>query len=65
MPGFFFKVAADDSPRPTILIVGGGDAYGEEAYLMAGVPLALERGMNALVFHGPGQRGLLLRHPER
>lgn len=64
MPGYFFRVADDGKPRPTVIIVGGGDAYGEEAYLMAGVPLALERGFNALVFHGPGQRGLLLRHPE-
>ncbi|NDJ60743.1 MAG: alpha/beta hydrolase, partial [Chloroflexi bacterium] len=64
MPGYFFKVADDGQPRPTVIIVGGGDAYGEEAYLMAGVPLALERGLNVLVFHGPGQRGMLLRHPE-
>jgi len=64
LPGFFFCAVSDSTPRPTIIIVGGGDAYGEEAYLMAGVPLALERGINVLVFHGPGQRGLLLHHPE-
>ncbi|MGC9468742.1 MAG: alpha/beta hydrolase family protein [Anaerolineae bacterium] len=62
LPGFFFRPAKDKARRPTVVIVGGGDAYGEEAYFMAGVPLALDRGFNALVFHGPGQRGLLLRH---
>ena len=64
LPGFLFSVSDNRQPAPTIIVVGGGDAYGEEAYLMAGVPVALERGLNVLVFHGPGQRGLLLRHPE-
>lgn len=63
MPGYLFKAAADDRPRPTVIISGGGDGHGEELYFLAGVPEALERGFNVILFHGPGQRGLLHRHP--
>jgi alpha-beta hydrolase superfamily lysophospholipase len=63
MPGYFFKVDDSAQPRPTIILCGGGDGYGEELYFLTGVPDALARGFNALVFHGPGQRGLLLYHP--
>lgn len=62
MPGYFFKRAPDDEPRPTV-IVCGGDGHGEETYFVARVAEALARGMNAVVFRGPGQRGLLHRHP--
>ncbi|MDF2711508.1 MAG: 2,6-dihydropseudooxynicotine hydrolase [Nonomuraea muscovyensis] len=63
LPGYFF--AADDSgrPRPTVVISGGGDGHGEELYFLAGVPHALARGLNVLLVHGPGQRGLLHHHP--
>ncbi|HEX2316397.1 MAG TPA: prolyl oligopeptidase family serine peptidase [Thermomonospora sp.] len=63
LPGYFF--AADDSgtPRPTVVISGGGDGHGEELYFLAGVPHALARGLNVVLFHGPGQRGLLHHHP--
>lgn len=65
MPGYVFKPTPDDQPRPTVIISGGGDGYGEELYLMAGVPDALARGFNVIVFHGPGQRGLLIVHPDQ
>ena len=58
LPGYFLKPAQDDIPRPTVIISG------EELYFLAGVPEALKRGFNVLLFHGPGQRGLLHRHPE-
>ncbi|MEW9555540.1 alpha/beta hydrolase family protein [Nonomuraea sp. NPDC050783] len=63
LPGYFF--AADDSgaPRPTVIISGGGDGHGEELYFLAGVPHALARGLNVVLFHGPGQRGLLHHRP--
>ncbi|GAA2587759.1 hypothetical protein SMC26_13425 [Actinomadura fulvescens] len=63
LPGYFF--AADDSgtPRPTVIISGGGDGHGEELYFLAGVPYALARGLNVVLFHGPGQRGVLHHHP--
>lgn len=63
MPGYFFKCSEGEEPRPTVIVCGGGDGHGEETYLIGGVPEALARGINALVFHGPGQRGLLHGHP--
>ncbi|SEM63708.1 alpha/beta hydrolase family protein [Nonomuraea pusilla] len=65
LPGYFF--ASDDSgtPRPTVVISGGGDGHGEELYFLAGVPHALARGLNVVLFHGPGQRGLLHHHPDQ
>ncbi|MFF4778130.1 alpha/beta hydrolase family protein [Microtetraspora fusca] len=65
LPGYFF--AADDSgtPRPTVIISSGGDGHGEELYFLAGVPNALAHGLNAVLFHGPGQRGLLHHHPDQ
>ena len=64
MPGYFLKPALDDRPRATVIISGGGDGFGEETYFIGGAPEALARGLNILLFHGPGQRGLLHRHPE-
>lgn len=65
MPGYFFKAAVGSQQLPTIIISGGGDSFGEESYFTGGVPEALARGLNVLVFHGPGQRGLLHEHPEQ
>jgi hypothetical protein len=59
LPGYFFKAHDDDVPRPTLIISGGGDGAGEEIYFIASVPDALERGLNVLLFHGPGQRGVM------
>jgi dienelactone hydrolase len=64
MPGYFLKPALDDTPRATVIISGGGDGFGEETYFIGGAPEALARGLNVLLFHGPGQRGLLHRHPD-
>jgi hypothetical protein len=64
LPGYFFKPGADPNPCATVIICGGGDGFGEEAYFFGGVPEALARGFNVLVFHGPGQRGVLHPHPE-
>ncbi|TDC82568.1 prolyl oligopeptidase family serine peptidase [Actinomadura sp. 7K507] len=64
LPGYVFTVADDGRPRPTVILCGGVDGYGEEMYLLGGVPEALARGLNVIVFHGPGQRGLQMYHPE-
>ncbi len=64
IPGYFFKTSVGSEPLPTVIICGGGDSFGEESYFTAGVPEALARGLNVLVFHGPGQRGMLHEHPE-
>jgi alpha-beta hydrolase superfamily lysophospholipase len=65
LPGFFFAPDGSGRPRPTVVISGGGDGHGEELYFLAGVPHALARGLNVVLFHGPGQRGLLHHHPDQ
>lgn len=65
LPGYFASPANDGIKRPTVIICGGGDSYGEESYFTAGVPEALARGFNVVMFHGPGQRGVWLRHPDQ
>ncbi|GIJ29109.1 dipeptidyl aminopeptidase [Micromonospora qiuiae] len=64
LPGYFFACADRGTAAPTVILSGGGDGFGEESYFFAGVPEALRRGLNVLVFHGPGQRGVLHRHPD-
>lgn len=61
MPGYLFRPDESHSARPTVVIMGGGDGHGEEMYFLGGVPTALERGYNVLLFHAPGQRGMLHR----
>ncbi|MEO3891711.1 alpha/beta fold hydrolase [Nonomuraea sp. B5E05] len=63
LPGHVFTVTDDGRPRPTVVLCGGVDGSGEEMYLLGGIPDALARGLNVIVFHGPGQRGLQLSHP--
>ena len=65
LPGYFVSPADDGVKRPTVIICGGRDGYGEELYFTAGVPEALARGFNVVLFHGPGQRGVWLRHPDQ
>ena len=65
MPGYIFKAEKDERPRATVIVSGGGDGHGEEVYFVGGVPEALARGLNVLLFHSPGQRGLLHRYPEQ
>jgi pimeloyl-ACP methyl ester carboxylesterase len=64
MPGYFFK-SNDLSNRPTVIITGGGDSFGEEAFFLGGVPEALARNFNVILFHGPGQRSFLLNNPDQ
>lgn len=63
LPGYFFR-AENYQEQPTVIINGGGDSSGEESFFLAGVPEALDRGLNALVFHGPGHRGVLIDQPD-
>jgi hypothetical protein len=65
IPGYFFKASREAKRLPTVVICGGGDSFGEESYFTGGVREGLDRGFNVLVFHGPGQRGLLVEHPDQ
>lgn len=61
LPGYFFRASADDSPRPTIILVNGYDGTAEELYFTNGAA-ALERGYNVLAFDGPGQGTMIIDH---
>lgn len=63
LPGYFLRPNDRMERRPTLILLGGGDASGEELYLISGGTAALRRGYNVLIFDGPGQRGVLHRDP--
>jgi pimeloyl-ACP methyl ester carboxylesterase len=58
VPAIFFRVAADATPRPTILMFNGFDGSQEEMLHLCGLA-ALERGFNVVTFEGPGQPTVL------
>ncbi len=57
LPGYFMRAAADGVPRPTVMILGGGDSTCEEMYDFGGGAAAVRRGYNAFLWEGPGQVG--------
>ena len=57
LPGYFMRVSADGVPRPTLMILGGGDSTCEELYDFGGGAAAVRRGYNAFLWEGPGQVG--------
>lgn len=59
LPGYFFRAAADDQPRATMILTNGYDGTVEELYF-SGAVAALERGYNVLAFDGPGQGSVIL-----
>jgi pimeloyl-ACP methyl ester carboxylesterase len=61
LPGYFFRAAADDDPRPTVILTNGYDGTAEELYFTNGAA-ALERGYNVLAFDGPGQGSMIIDH---
>lgn len=58
LPGYWFTL--DDSPRPTLVLIGGYDSCAEEGYFFNGAA-GLARGYNVLTFDGPGQGAALLQ----
>jgi pimeloyl-ACP methyl ester carboxylesterase len=59
LPGYYFRAAADATPRATLILVTGYDGTAEELYFANGAA-ALERGYNVLAFDGPGQGAMLI-----
>lgn len=58
LPGYFFR-AADDAPRPALILNGGYDSTAEEGYFW-NAAAGLRRGYHCLVFDGPGQGAALI-----
>jgi dienelactone hydrolase len=56
--GYLFRPDDDEGSRPTIIAPAGYDSTAESGYSFTAVD-ALRRGLNCLVFEGPGQGGVL------
>jgi pimeloyl-ACP methyl ester carboxylesterase len=54
LPGYFVRPSADDVPRPTLIMIGGGELYHEELFFWTG-DAGRRRGWNVLVVDLPGQ----------
>ncbi len=57
LPGYFLAPADGQARRKTLIMIGGGDTYVEDLYLIIG-PAAIKRGYNLLIVDLPGQGGL-------
>ncbi|MFD4244243.1 alpha/beta hydrolase family protein [Streptomyces sp. NPDC058525] len=58
LPVWFFRPDTSNTRRPTVILTNGSDGQNVDMWTY-GVPAALERGWNALVYDGPGQGQLL------
>ncbi|MEU9421212.1 alpha/beta hydrolase [Streptomyces sp. NPDC048272] len=58
LPVWFFRPDESNAPRPTVILTNGSDGQNVDMWTY-GVPAALDRGWNALVYDGPGQGQLL------
>ncbi|WP_329201103.1 MULTISPECIES: alpha/beta hydrolase family protein [unclassified Streptomyces] len=58
LPVWFFRPDEAKTPRPTVILTNGSDGQNVDMWTY-GVPAALARGWNALVYDGPGQGQLL------
>lgn len=66
LPGYFLRPSADGKPRPTLIMIGGGETYNEELFFLTG-DAGLKRGWNVLIVDLPGQgwtvhQGMTYRH---
>jgi pimeloyl-ACP methyl ester carboxylesterase len=57
LPGYFVAPGDGQAKRKTLIMIGGGDTYVEDLYLMIG-QAAVKRGYNLLIVDLPGQGGL-------
>ncbi|WP_432043319.1 alpha/beta hydrolase family protein [Streptomyces cadmiisoli] len=58
LPVWFFRPDESEQRRPTVILTNGSDGQNVDMWTY-GVPAALSRGWNALVYDGPGQGQLL------
>jgi pimeloyl-ACP methyl ester carboxylesterase len=63
LPAYFLSASSGDpTPRPTLLVLNGGDSTNEEMVHWLGFAAAA-RGWNCMVFEGPGQWSALQTNP--
>jgi dipeptidyl aminopeptidase/acylaminoacyl peptidase len=53
LSGYFYQVNEQTVPRPTVIVVGGGDTYAEDLHFWAGAA-GPTRGYNVLSLELPG-----------
>jgi hypothetical protein len=58
LPGWFLRPAGPRRRRPTVILTNGNDAQNVALYVYGGAA-AVDRGMNALIYEGPGQGSML------
>ena len=61
LPAYYFRAAADQAARPTVILTNGYDGTAEELYFTNGAA-ALDRGYDVLAFDGPGQGTMIIDH---
>jgi hypothetical protein len=61
LPGYLLRPDASGARRPTMVLVNGSDGALTGLWNEAAAG-ALQRGLNAYVFDGPGQQSMLFRH---
>lgn len=54
LPGYFWKVDESGEQRPTLIVIGGIEAFAEGCYFMTG-RIGLQRGYNVMTVDLPGQ----------
>lgn len=54
LPGYFWKADGNQTPRPTLIVVGGVETWAEDCYFMIG-PSGAERGYNVITADLAGQ----------
>jgi pimeloyl-ACP methyl ester carboxylesterase len=54
LPGYFWKVDDSQTPRPTLVVVGGVETWAEDCYFFIG-PAGAERGYNVITADLAGQ----------
>jgi hypothetical protein len=64
LPGYFIRADKTDKPKPTLLVMGGGDTCAEEIYYWGDGAAASDRGWNALLFDVSGEPGALIHDPD-
>jgi pimeloyl-ACP methyl ester carboxylesterase len=60
LPGYYFRANEEQTPGPTVILLGGYDGTAEELYFLNGAA-ALARGYHVLAFDGPGQGAALIQ----
>lgn len=54
LPGYFLRPDTNRRPRPTVIVLGGGETFAEDSYFLFG-PTCTKYGYNFFTFEYPGE----------